>query len=405
MAYKTKQLCFENSRLKYLNLRQASGQMGFEQFFTQLDFGIGLSVTDLNAQANVFAHDLLSRSNFNFRNIFKAADFKIQVERARNTYVYSYVKALLLGFNNVDVKNLPTRSPIFVGHGIFHRLISRSRFIHERDEYSLYLNLNIDETTKGRITKALMSSYPFLSNCVTQSPNGDYCFQDSYYDSCLSDLMDAANNMTDQKSFSGPSNINIQGNIKSSPNVDDNSSYKEETSSMTTSNPSSDDARGNVKAVKIGMRVVEIFDLSDDILDTFINKDYLPLGNSALNVDDRNRWWYTFDVNEPLRYSLNYHICRANFIYLNNSKNRNDLGSGQTYLVALPRNAEMDFLIPRDVRANTYLNVNTNMRPNFLTDGVKVIPDEEFIFNESHLNGQTPSGGGDDDDVLDLDSK
>jgi hypothetical protein len=261
----------------------------------------------------------------------------------------------------------------------------------EDGEYSLYLNLTTDDSTKEEMYKALSGAYPFISDCVSVTPDGGFSFQDSYLDSCLSSLMDASNNMTDQRSFTSPRNTNVlNSNFQLSQDEQLNNSYNQEVSDLSTSDPNKDPYRGNVKAVKAGMRVLEIYDISDGSLDTFVSDQYLPLGNSALNVDDRDRWWYVFDKDEPLRYSINYHICRANFIYLNDSKGCNNLGQDQKYLVSLPRKSDFDLLIPRDVRAITYLNVNTSTRPSYFVDGIAKLPSRNFIFSEDHTTTNNP---------------
>jgi hypothetical protein len=357
MNYITKQLTLENVSQKYFNMMVATGIPSSDSKFVEFEYGVSYDELHLRYQSRVFANEIITRSAFNFIAILGERDFSQQVRILEELYVYSYYKSFFFGTNVSSSQFIPKRSYVFVGHGIFQRILSRSRFTLERDDFSLYLHISVAPEEREAILNKLIKSYPFLDSAMTLNANGQYEVHSPYYESCFQRLLDASNYVSDKRIYNVKPVPVVNGIVSSSNNILNDQSSSDEVSELHTSKPESEGRQGNSSSLKKGMRIIEIFDLADTTLDEFVLDTNLVLGNSVISASDVNLWYYIFDPRHTIKNSIDYHLCRALFFHLR-KVNTSNPGSTEQFYTELERNHIKDFLIPKDVRSITYLNVN-----------------------------------------------
>jgi hypothetical protein len=356
--YKHTQLLLDVSSSKLLDYQVALGQsLESSNLDITMNYGISYSGEHLFLQSEIFANELVTRSNINFKHVTGFGHTQPGLlNLLSECYIYSYAKALILGLKSSDIRNLPSSSPLFIGHGIFHRLLQRSRFALKKDDCSLYLNIKVTKEETSVLLNELISDFKFLGSVITETSSGNVDVFSSKHDSVLSHLCDVASNVSDNK-LQLRTNSNDILNSDTSENSSSATLNTREDANYHTDPVNRDQSRGNfgkAEKVKFGMRMFEIVDLSDSILDSFLTDDSLPLGNSALNILNNDKWYYTNNPTQRLKNSVTSHLCRANFIYLIEDGS-NNLFEDETYMSQLPRVFKKDILLPKDVRAVTYL--------------------------------------------------
>lgn len=354
--YKLKNYLLDNCSGKSFNYRLANGTLTSLPFTLNLDFGVTLSTYHLCLQSKVFSKEIFTRSNIDLRYVTGSnipSNQRVLLERA---YVYSYAKSLFYGLYFREVVNLPLHSPVFVGHGVFQRMLARSRFRLVKDDFTLNLRISVSNDQKDALFSELVNKFTYLADCEGQDSSGSRCFVNYELDRILTSLCDYANNSVSKRySMQLDSHFDYSNNKLSDTNRPKVKVVEGEKTNQQSVVSSS--SRSDLDAINPGKRMVEIFSLDDPHLDEYILDDSLPLGNSALNVSNANQWYYCFDRDNLIRFSVSHHICRSCFIYLSSVSN-NTYYNNNKYMDTLPRNYETDFLIPYDVRSITYLRVD-----------------------------------------------
>jgi hypothetical protein len=363
MAYQISQLTLEEFSNKYMNLKHAKGGTSSDFSSNEFKFGLTYSKLHLDDQAQVFSDELFTRSNFDLRKIFNSNSTTVQLQHCKECYIYSYAKSLLLGLNANDVNTLPTNSPVFVGHGILHRLLSQSRFNLTKEDYSLYMSIEVSRAEKEELTCVLFHDYNFLNKCSGYDSAGCFAFRSTFHDQMLNKLLDSVNNIYVKRTISkSPSSVPSTVRVASSEEDNSASDKTEDENFLDHTDPAKDKNAGNTRlTINKGMRTLEMFSLDDDDLDGFLSDEQLPLGNSALSITNGNMWHYSFTRNEGIFNSLSYHICRANFIFIRDSSDQ-FVFDNERFYSRLPRKFEKDHLVTKDVRSITYLKVNSMLR-------------------------------------------
>jgi hypothetical protein len=273
-----------------------------------------------------------------------------QLEVLRQIYIYSYAKALFYGLNSNNVRVLPVDSPIFVGHGIFHRLLQQSHFTLKDGDFSLNMGITIDEGSRIALQDQVLKDYSFLNNCIQRDVSGSFSFRSTRLDSVLSSLLSAVNKIDAYRMDVSQLKGNVRGQTQRVTENSDNSEISETYNSERFLS-----TEGNV-SLKPGNRIVEIHDLSDPQLDSFLNDKSLPLGCSAIDSVDSSIWYYTNSRNALLKNQLSCFLCRGCFVYLKDGTNNAWFKS--TYMDVLPKEDVYDIHLISEVRSLTYLRVN-----------------------------------------------
>lgn len=356
--YQLNNYLLSNSASKLFDYRIATGESSYKYFTATLDFGITYCSYHLCLQAKSFSDEMFSRSNIRFDIVTGTRSVTLQKQKLEQAYVYSYAKSLYYGVYCNDVNFVPTLSPVFVGHGIFSKMIERSEFKLVKGDFSLYLNLKITAKQKKDIFKQLFKDYSWLSKCVGLNASGGKSFRNVELDRVLSKLCDEANNIVSKRNYrTGNSSDSLKGTSTSDNSLDRDSSEGDKT---ITEDSTYDKDKGNLSLKNKNTRFVEIYPLDSPDLYDFLDDASLPLGNSAIDISDKNSWYYTCDRDNNIRFSLSHFICRANFIYLL-SPLENYYHNLERFMGALPRDYEHDFLILEDVRSITYLKMDASI--------------------------------------------
>lgn len=355
--YKTDNLLFPSVYRKFQNDRVSGRQPLYFDNFVKIDFGLTCDFTHLELQATVFARELLSKTHIDFRRVFSRTRPEKFEEMAWQMYIYSYCKCLLTGLNFNSIRTLPDKSFCFVGHGILFKMICRNSFCISKNEFSLYMNINISNEESIALQKQILERYPFISDGTGAGPFNTYLVKNYFIENMFSQLLDSVN-LTTENVINQTQEFDFTSQPFSSSKMVDEQSVVLKDKVSVDSNLNNNPVKGNPVAVKKGMRLVEIYSMDDPYLDSFLTDSQNPLGSSAIDITSKDKWYYVFNNDKSILNSITYHLCKANFIYLQPNLSNNMCGEFSVYLDSLRRNYSQDWSVNRDVRAITYLYCN-----------------------------------------------
>jgi hypothetical protein len=114
-------------------------------------------------QAHVFAEKVLTLPEVIPSYLFNNYEKEIQSEKIRNTFIYSYLKSLMMGIYRIEVSEVPTSNYVLYGHNLLYHLMYVNNGIHSfsHSSYDIVYQFEFTEEDE-KLLLELCKSFPFI---------------------------------------------------------------------------------------------------------------------------------------------------------------------------------------------------------------------------------------------------
>jgi hypothetical protein len=111
----------------------------------------------------VFAEKILTLPEVIPSYLFNNYEKEIQSEKIRNTFIYSYLKSLMMGIYRIEVSEVPTSNYVLYGHNLLYHLMYVNNGIHSfsHSSYDIVYQFEFTEEDE-KLLLELCKSFPFI---------------------------------------------------------------------------------------------------------------------------------------------------------------------------------------------------------------------------------------------------